>query len=312
MHPVHMRISVRVVDLHQFEAFVATVRLGSISAAAGELGYSQSAVSRQLQGLEREVGAELLRRTARGVRPTARGRALLPHAQDIVASWEAARTDVAGTAERTRLRIGTFPAATAPLVAPALKRLERRRPDLVVGVRQAPSPELVSAVAAGELDGALVMEADRVRARRTLRVESVLVDEMVVVTPLDDPLLTAVGEAGSPRTALSDFAGRTWVEAPGRAERILREAAARAGFSPVRIRQAPDAAAKVAFVAAGLGVALVPALVVPPRYANLGVLHLDDPPRRGVNWLTRADRDPGPLDDVLAAFAGVRAQGEVD
>lgn len=289
-------------DLSQFQAFVAIARLGSISASAVELGYSQSAVSRQLQGLERETGAELVRRSARGVRLTARGRALLPHAQDIVTAWEAARADVSGTTERTRLRIGTFPAAMAALVAPALGVLERVRPDLVVGIRQEPSPKLRSAVAAGELDGALVMEREAEPDRRGLRAESVVIDEMVVIVPRGH------GDFGTAtRFRLADLAGEAWVEAPGRSERVLRDAAARAGFTPGRIRPAPDLAAKVAFVAAGLGVAMVPALALAPQRADLGILRLVDPPQRGVNWLTRADRDPGPLADVLAAFLSVQS-----
>lgn len=284
-------------DLTPLRAFELTARLGSISAAAVELGYSQSAVSRQIQSLERELGAELLRRTARGVRPTARGRALLPHVRDIVASWDSARADLTGAgAGRTRLRIGTFPAGTATLVAPALGALERRHPELAIGVRQAPSPALESAVAAGELDGALIMDSGQ--PRRTLRTTTLLVDEMIVIVPPDHP------DASGAARNLAHFADQTWVEERGRPERLLVATAARAGFAPGGFRWAPDLSAKIAFVAAGLGVAMVPGLLDALARRRVGVVRLTDAPRRGVSWAERAETPPG-LDHVSAVLAAV-------
>lgn len=288
-------------DLTPLQAFALAARLGSISAVAAELGYSQSAVSRQLQSLEREFGAELLRRTARGVRLTARGRALLPHAEAIAASWEAARADVAEPAiERVRLRVGAFPSGTSALLAPALGELERAHPDLVIGVRQAPSPALVTAVATGELDGAIVMAMGR--ARRTVRSVPLLADEMVVITaaPVHDP---------RSRIALAELAGEVWIEEEGRPERILVAAATRAGFAPRRIRRAPDLVAKVAFVAAGLGVAMVPGLVSSALPKDVDVVRLIDPPRRGVSWIVRQGMGSPALGRVWSALSAVADAG---
>lgn len=292
-------------DLAPLRAFELTARLGSISAAAVELGYSQSAVSRQIQSLERELGAELLRRTARGVRPTARGRTLLPHAQDIMASWDSARADLTGAgAARTRLRIGTFPAGTATLVAPALGALERRHPELAIGVRQAPSSALESAVAAGELDGALIMDSGN--PRRTLRATPLFVDEMIVIVPPDHPDAPRQRDCRFPHPGtardLAHFADQTWVEERGRPERLLVATAARAGFAPVGFRWAPDLSAKIAFVAAGLGVAMVPGLLDALARRRVGVVRLTDAPRRGVSWAERAEAPPG-LEHVSAALA---------
>src|SRR5580692_1039722 len=77
-------------SLDAWRTFVAICRLGSLSAAAAELGYTQSAVSRQLAGLEREVGVPLMERHARGIRPTAAGEAFRPHAQATVNDAERA------------------------------------------------------------------------------------------------------------------------------------------------------------------------------------------------------------------------------
>lgn len=294
MPHAHDAVRLVIVDLAQLHAFVLTARLGSISAAAAELGYSQSAVSRQLQALEREFAAELWHRTSRGVRLTARGRALLPHARDITAAAEAARADVRGTAPtRIRLRLGSFPAATATLIATLLARLETAHPDLVVGLRQAPSPALVAAVAGADLDGAVVMESTPARARPNLAETALFTDEMVAVVPASHP-----ATRWAQPCPLQEFARDTWVEEDGRPERILTGATARAGFAPRRVRRAPDLAAKLGFVAAGLGIAMVPGLIVEVTPPQVVAVRVTDPPRRGVRWVTRADRDSWALQQV--------------
>src|SRR5258708_8231907 len=77
-------------SLTAWRTFVTVCRLGSLSAAAAELGYTQSAVSRQIAGLEREIGAPLVERHARGIRPTAAGEAFRHHAQAAVNESERA------------------------------------------------------------------------------------------------------------------------------------------------------------------------------------------------------------------------------
>lgn len=281
-------------DVGQLQAFALAAELGSISAAALELGYSQSAVSRQLQALEREFGVQLWYRTARGVRLTAQGRALVPHVRDITAALEAARAELSGTAPaRTRVRIGTFPAATATLGAALLAAVETGLPDLAVGLRQAPSPVLLAAVAGGDLDGALAMESTPARPRPHLIETPLFTDEMVVVVPAAHPAAQHVGLC-----PLTMFSANTWIEEEGRPERILVAATARAGFAPRQLRRAPDLAAKFGFVAVGLGVAMVPWVAVHPAWAGGSAVRLIDPPRRGVRWVTRADRESAALREV--------------
>src|SRR5262250_2849915 len=94
----------RPMPLNAWRTFVTVCRLGSLSAAAAELGYTQSAVSRQIAALERQVGVPLAERHARGVRPTAAGEAFRYHAQAAVNEAErairAARDARAGSPAR--------------------------------------------------------------------------------------------------------------------------------------------------------------------------------------------------------------------
>jgi DNA-binding transcriptional LysR family regulator len=110
--------------LTAWRTFVTVCRLGSLSAAATELGYTQSAVSRQIAGLERQVGAPLVERHARGVRPTAAGEAFRRHAQTAVNEAErairAARDARDGSTRP--LAIGATPSLAAGVVPAAMRR----------------------------------------------------------------------------------------------------------------------------------------------------------------------------------------------
>src|SRR5215472_198534 len=109
-----------------WRTFVTVCRLGSLSAAAAELDYTQSAVSRQIAGLERQVGASLVERHARGIRPTAAGEAFRYHAQAAVNEAErairAARDARDGSPARP-LAVGATPSLAAGVVPAAMRRL---------------------------------------------------------------------------------------------------------------------------------------------------------------------------------------------
>ncbi|MGW2849372.1 LysR family transcriptional regulator, partial [Streptomyces sp. NPDC001274] len=109
-------------DLTVWRTFVTVCRLGSLSAAAAELHHTQSAVSRQISGLERQVGASLMERHARGVRPTAAGEAFLRHARATLNEADravrAARDAGHGSAARP-LTVGATPSLAAGVVPEA-------------------------------------------------------------------------------------------------------------------------------------------------------------------------------------------------
>ena len=112
--------------LTSWRTFVTVCRRGSLSAAAHELGYTQSAVSRQIAGLERELGVALVQRHVRGVRPTPAGEVFRRHAlaalnevdRAVQAAWDARD----GARERP-LAVGATPSLAAGVVPAAIRRL---------------------------------------------------------------------------------------------------------------------------------------------------------------------------------------------
>src|ERR671914_2502237 len=107
-------------DARRLRTYALVVDLGSISAAADVLGYTQSAVSQQLAALEREVGEALVDRSQRPLRSTRAGALLRPQVERVLAAVggaEAAVEDLRGGTPR--LRLAAFPSALASLVPAA-------------------------------------------------------------------------------------------------------------------------------------------------------------------------------------------------
>ncbi len=187
---------------------LAVAERGSFTAAAGALGYTQSAVSRQVATLEAAAGQLLFERHRGGVRLTAAGSRLLPRARHIVDELEAALADARATPSG-RLRLGTFPIAAASLIPEVLVHLRAEHPELIVTLREATTPALVRSIRAGTLDLALVAQSP---PYRPLDTESPALD---VSTLVERDLVVAVGP-GHPlarrrAVEIDELAGQVWV-----------------------------------------------------------------------------------------------------
>ncbi|MFJ3856746.1 LysR family transcriptional regulator [Streptomyces sp. NPDC090085] len=296
-------------DLTVWRTFVTVCRLGSLSAAAAELGHTQSAVSRQIAGLERQLGVPLVRRHARGVRATEAGEVFRHHA--LIALNEADRAVRAvreardGAANRP-LAVGATPSLAAGIVPAAIRTLLDRTGPVRWSLSPALSARLHDRVVAGDLDLAVVTDAppglaDHPRvARRFLGT-----DEMVVALPAGHPL------AGQGPVSLRELADETWAEDNEGSAQLLRRHAARAG-AEVRIDlAAADLPGKTALVATGHAVALVPGVLTGALRSDVTTVTLVDPPTRGVYTITPVHAPhpaAAPLcEHLAAAFAATRA-----
>lgn len=284
--------------LPAWRTYLEVCRLGSLSAAAAELGYTQSAVSRQVAALERVAGVRLLERRPRGVVPTPAGEAFRHHARIVVN--EAARALRSAREVHDEpvlpLAIGATPAIAASIVPVALARLEAEHGRLPWTLLPALSPQLQEMTAAGELDLAVVTDAppgldDDPRLVRRLLGS----DEMYVMVPAGHRV------ARRRRVAIGDLADEPWVEDNDGSAALLHRTAGRAGVE-VRIdRTAADLLGKVAMVAAGHAIALVPGVLAHSLRRDVVAIALADAPTRGIYAITRADADPHPTVEPLVA-----------
>jgi DNA-binding transcriptional LysR family regulator len=235
---------------------------GSFSAAAEALSYTQSAVSQAVARLEAELGATLVVRDRRGVRPTAAGATLAEHAEAIFAQVEAAEADLAAVlgVRGGRLRVASFPSAGATLMPLAVATFRRRHPEVSLTLAEGEPEEIAPRLRAGEFDLALLFEFPGVRERAGVGLRSValLEDPMHVALPADHAL------AVKPELTLADLRDEDWVQTSASspcARHVVRSCLA-AGYEPNATFESDDYETVQGLVAAGVGVALIPRLAL--------------------------------------------------
>lgn len=276
-------------ELASWRTFVAVCRLGSLSAAAGELLLSQSAVSRQIAGLERHIGVPLIERHARGVRPTASGEAFRRHA--LVALNEADRAIRAARdvgAQVRPLTVGATPSLAAGVVPTAIRRLLTAEGPLRWTLSPGLTSFLYDRVLTADLDVAVVTDAPPgLRDDHRLDHRFLGTDEMVVVLPAGHAL------AGHGPVRIEQLAGQTWAEDNDGSAALLRRHATRAGVVVPIDLAAADLPGKLALVATGHAVALIPGALRSALRADVVAVALVGAPTRGVYAITLRD-DPHP------------------
>jgi DNA-binding transcriptional LysR family regulator len=235
---------------------------GSFSAAAEALAYTQSAVSQQIAALEREAGTVLVERRARGVHLTEAGRALVAHADVILARLADAEAELEAIAGMRggRLRLVSFPTAGATIAPLAIARFRARHPGVEVTLAPREPDEALECLKAGECDIALTVEAGCCPiADPAIERHVLLADPMYLCVSADHRV------ARKPRVRLADLAEEPWIlGTSGRCPDgvVLERACQAAGFEPRVAFQSDDYNAIQGFVAAGVGVCLIPDLAL--------------------------------------------------
>src|SRR6476646_10383209 len=248
------------VELRHLVALDAVARHRSFGQAARELGYTQSAVSQQIAQLERVVGQRLVDRPGgpRRVDLTDAGRLLLRHADAIVAQLDAAKADMAALAEGAAgpLRVGIYQSVGARILPALLRRFRQSWPRVDVHVREeTDAADLLRLLEHGELD---LTFADLPLPEGPFESVEVLRDPYVLIVTADSEL--AARDTALPLRELSGVPLIGW-RSTGEPETYLR------GRVPDLnvVFRTDDNGTLMGLVAEGLGVAVVPRLVVNPR-----------------------------------------------
>ncbi len=283
------------------DVFRTVAHLGSFTAAGERLGYTQSAISRQIATLEAELGTPLFDRLARGVRLTEHGRTLLPHAEAMLERLDTTRSDLAALTELTagRLRVGAYDSANAALVPGALAAFRAAHPQVAISLTEGLSAHLLDLLSDGAIDLAVVASYEQ---------DAYAAEQFDLQPLLDDPVLVALPPghrlAGRRRLRLAELADEPWIAARRQAETTLLAACLRSGFQP-RIEYAVSAwTAKLGLVAAGLGPTLIPALAARAARPDIALipLHPDDTPVRHVHTVTRKGQRLPPAVEAFTGF----------
>ena len=279
-------------SLQQLRMLREVARRNTIAAAATSLGYTPSAVSQQLTGLEKATGVAVLERVGRNVRLTDAGRELVRHANELLAGLEAAQVAMERVTNEVRgdLVLTVYESVASTLVVPLLERLAARHPDLRLRTRGGEPDAAIDALAAGEIDLAFTSDYPHtpVPRRSDILRFSLIEDVFHLVVPEDDEL------TGRSRS-LADAAGRPFVSPPpgDSCGRCVVAACRDAGFEPEIIHQVDDYPTTLRMVRARQGVALVPDLGLVHGTPGLRVIDIRPPVSRTIQLAYRtvsADR----------------------
>jgi len=281
---------------------------GSFTAAANSLGYTQPAISQMVRRLEQRTGTVLVERVGRNVRLTEAGLVLARHATPVLAALDAAEEEVAAIAglRSGRVRLMAFPSASATLVPRALSLVKSRFPDVHISFTEAEPPESLAALKAGDCDLAVAFAyegTDLARGEEDL-------DQFVITPLLDDEVRLAVPRqhavTGQESVDLSALAGEPWIAGCPRCRGHLLQLAGDAGFRPDVAYETEDYVAVMGLVAAGLGVALIPDLILRTvHHDDVVVLPMTPASRRSIMAVTTPD-----LQRVPAVAAALQALTE--
>ena len=240
--------------IDEMRALRALAETGSVQKASERLHLTQSAVSRQIQRLEDTLGATLLDRRNKPPTLTHAGRRVLDRSRQILSAVDELRTMSADEAEPDGvLRVGISHSIAEAGLAEPLYKLARRYPSLSLSLIGGWTAELVGAIGSGQLDAAVVLTNPDDRA---------IAPGVEARTLGTEPFLAVTGRQHSlpRRAALADVAALPWViNAEGCGVRAaLQRALERAGAAFRVAAEVHDFDLKIALIARGLGIGLLP------------------------------------------------------
>jgi DNA-binding transcriptional LysR family regulator len=287
-------------DVRRLRVLREVATHGSFSAAAESLSYTQSAVSQQIAALEREAGARLVERSARGVTLTDAGRALVAHADVILARLADAEDELQAIAglRGGRLRLAAFTSACAALMPQVVARFRERHPGVELSLCPADPGDALRLLRGGESDIAVSIEPSfSTRHEPGLETLELLDDPMYIMLPRDHPM------ADRPRLKLTDLADEPWMIGTSGTcpdTSIFLNACQAVGFTPNIAFNMDDYTAIQGFVAAGMGVSFVPDLALVAVRDDVVVRSLGArPPVRRIVAVTLADSFRSPAKQAM-------------
>lgn len=283
-------------DLTDMRLFLSVVECGSLTQGARSMHLALASVSERIAGMEAALGAPLLERNRRGVRPTAAGEALVRHARSILGQVEQMRGELRSfaTGLKGRIRLLTNTAALAAFLPPHLCRFLAAHPDLSVDLGERPSAEIVQALVEGRADLGIVADITDFSNLQTHRIAQ---DQLVVVASRTHRI------AAQANVAFADIIGEPIVGVADTAlETHLAERASRLGHQlhyRVQLRNVEHVAM---LVEQGIGISIVSDALARSMPRGLAILPLSEP--WATRWLYLCARDFG----ALTPHAGLLAQ----
>lgn len=280
-------------DTKKYSVFVKTVELASLTKAAEELSLTQSGVSHIIAALEKELGLSLLRRTRTGAHLTADGERLMPYLREIVRQDELLHREAAALSQLVagQIRLGAFTSVATHWLPGMMMRFEQENPQVRFRLFTGDYHDMDGWLADGTVDLGFITLPTELRCECIPLYE----DALAAVLPAGHPL------AAQERCRVQDVAREPFISLLKSSDHDARRALDGVGVKPNVRLQCKDDYAVIAMVRQGLGVSIMPSLLLRGNSSGVETRPIDPPASRTIA-LAVSD-GAGPAARRFAGFA---------
>lgn len=261
-------------SVSKYEAFARVVELGSLTRAAEELGCTQSAVSHTISALEEELGFPVLTRSRAGVKLTADGERVLPAVRGVLNSQEQLSqiaSSIRGLDCGT-VRIGTFTSVAVHWLPSIIKEFQRDYPSVDIKLLNGDYYDVEQWLTDSSIDLGFV----NVPCKAECYCQALMEDRLLAILPTDHKF------ASYPRFPLRECETEPFITLLESSNHDARRALDAAGVKPNIKFSTKDDYAIIAMVEQGLGISIMPELLLKGRSDNIKILELVPPAKRTI------------------------------
>ncbi|KQN96287.1 LysR family transcriptional regulator [Paenibacillus sp. Leaf72] len=261
-------------SINKYEIFVQVARLGSLTKAAETLGFTQSGVSHAINSLESEIGFRLLQRSRAGIQLTAEGERLLQPMREVLQANVRLQEEIAAIRglEAGTIRIGTFTSVSVHWLPRMMKAFLNDYPQIEFKLMEGDYQEVEEWLEEGQIDCGFfsLPTSDK------LEVFPLKEDRMLCILPQDHPM------CGAAFFPLARLAEEPFIIPKAGSDHDVRRVLKKAAITPNVRFEAGDDAAIIAMVEQGLGISILPELVIEGRKHHVHVMELEEPSFRSL------------------------------
>ena len=289
-------------SIQKYQVFLRVMETGSVSRAAEDMNITQSAVSHALSSLEEEFGFRLLTRSRAGVRLSSEGKRILPAIRDILSAEERLRETVSslhGLSTGT-VRLATFSSVAVHWLPAMLKAFQEKYPRIRFKLLNGDYHDVEQWLEEGAVDLGFVSLPTRAPGKVTPLME----DRLLVILPKDHPL------ASLPSFPIGYARQETFISLLESSDHDLRRALDAEGIRPHIRFLTKDDYAIIAMVEQGLGIAIMPELLLRGRTDNIVALELKPQARRTIALAVTEQGQQSPAARMFADFVIERVRSQ--
>ena len=289
-------------SIQKYQVFLRVMETGSVSRAAEDMNITQSAVSHALSSLEEDFGFKLLTRSRAGVRLSSEGKRILPAIRDILSAEERLRETVSsihGLSTGT-IRVASFSSVAVHWLPAMLKAFQEQYPQIRFKLLNGDYHDVEQWLEEGAVDLGFVSLPTRAPGKVTPLME----DRLLVILPKDHPL------ASLPSFPIGYARQETFISLLESSDHDLRRALDAEGIRPHIRFITKDDYAIIAMVEQGLGIAIMPELLLRGRTDNIAALELKPQASRTIALAVTEQGQQSPAARMFADFVVQRVRSK--